>query len=358
LEASSSHIVRAVSILIAACLAVFPAQAQYSGGTGEPNDPYQIATAEDLITLGETPEDYDKYFVLTADIDLDPNLPGRKVFNEAVIGSFSGVFDGDGHTISHLVIAGGSYLGLFGHVFPHAVVENLGVVEVNITGSGFRVGGLVGDNHGTVTHCHSTGAVSGDGTVGGLVGGNAWTIYLRRLVAVVTQCYSTAVVSAEDNVGGLVGSAGGTVSNCYSTGGVSGDDSVGGLVGYNAGDNLTECYSAAAVSGSGGAVGGLVGWNRDSDVAQCYSTGTVRGMWQVGGLVGDNDGTVTCSFWDAQTSGQTASAGGMGKTTAEMQTAGTFLEAGWDFVGETANGMQDIWWILEGQDYPRLWWER
>ncbi len=46
-----------------------------------------------------------------------------------------------------------------------------------------------------------------------------------------------------------------------------------------------------------------------------------------------------------------------GKTTAEMQMANTFLEAGWDFIGETDNGTVDIWWILEGQDYPRLWWE-
>ncbi len=46
-----------------------------------------------------------------------------------------------------------------------------------------------------------------------------------------------------------------------------------------------------------------------------------------------------------------------GNTTAEMQTASTFLNAGWDFVDETLNGTEDIWWILEGQDYPRLWWE-
>jgi len=57
---------------------VATATAKYGGGTGEPNDPYQIATAADLIALGETPEDYDKHFILTADIDLDPNLPGRK----------------------------------------------------------------------------------------------------------------------------------------------------------------------------------------------------------------------------------------------------------------------------------------
>jgi hypothetical protein len=40
-----------------------------------------------------------------------------------------------------------------------------------------------------------------------------------------------------------------------------------------------------------------------------------------------------------------------------MMTAGVFLEAGWDFAGETANGTEDIWWIDEGRDYPRLWWE-
>ena len=71
-----------------------------------------------------------------------------------------------------------------------------------------------------------------------------------------------------------------------------------------------------------------------------------------------HDGTISSSFWDTQTSGQAMSAAGTGRATTEMQTADTFLEAGWDFVDETENGTDDIWWILEGQDYPRLWWER
>jgi hypothetical protein len=58
-----------------------------------------------------------------------------------------------------------------------------------------------------------------------------------------------------------------------------------------------------------------------------------------------------------QTSGQPVSAGGTGLTTGEMQTAKTFLDAGWDFMHETTNGTEDIWWIREGRDYPRLWWE-
>ncbi|MBP8304032.1 MAG: hypothetical protein KBE04_07895 [Phycisphaerae bacterium] len=64
----------AISVLVAVCVCVLPVQAKYSGGTGEPNDPYQIATAADLIALGETPEDYDKHSILCADVDLDPNL--------------------------------------------------------------------------------------------------------------------------------------------------------------------------------------------------------------------------------------------------------------------------------------------
>jgi hypothetical protein len=80
-----SPVLRAIPLLISVCLFSFPAYAKYSGGTGEPNDPYQIATAEDLMLLGESPEDYDGQFILIADIDMDPNLPGRKVFDKAVI---------------------------------------------------------------------------------------------------------------------------------------------------------------------------------------------------------------------------------------------------------------------------------
>jgi hypothetical protein len=165
-------------LIVAICLFSLPAYAKYSGGTGEPNDPYQIATAADLIALGEDPNDYDKHFLLTADIDLDPNLPGRKVFDKAVIGSqwnpFSGAYDGNGHTISHLTIVGAHYLGLFGGLGSAGEVKNLGVVDVNITGSGDNIGGLAGtSNHASVVvQCYSTGSVSGKGYIGGLAGEN------------------------------------------------------------------------------------------------------------------------------------------------------------------------------------------
>ena len=71
-----------------------------------------------------------------------------------------------------------------------------------------------------------------------------------------------------------------------------------------------------------------------------------------------NYGTTTFSFWDTQTTGQTISAGGVGKTTAEMKTLSTFTSAGWDFVGESGNGMKDIWRMCEdGAGYPKLNWQ-
>jgi hypothetical protein len=76
-------------------------------------------------------------------------------------------------------------------------------------------------------------------------------------------------------------------------------------------------------------------------------------------LLGWNNCTFSTSdcFWDVETSEQTTSAGGTPKTTAEMQTASTFTSAGWDFVGETANGTDDIWTICEGTNYPRFVWQ-
>jgi len=177
-------------------------------------------------------------------------------------------------------------------------------------------------------------------------------------------------------LGGLAAENGGTISQCCSTGSVSGGGTrtewwcVGGLAADNAG-TVIQCYSTAAVSGNSG-VGGLVGYN-GRRVICCYSTGPVSGRYEVGGLIGTTSSvfwvSVGTSFWDIQTSGKTDSSGGVGKTTAEMQTARTYLTAtgrwtpsgtdggGWDFVGETANGTKDIWWILEGKDYPRFAWE-
>ncbi|HUT47614.1 MAG TPA: GLUG motif-containing protein, partial [Sedimentisphaerales bacterium] len=217
---------------------------KYAGGTGEPNDPYEIATAEDLIALGETPEDYDKHFILIADIDLDPNLPGRKVFDKAVIApdtndtkdyfegvSFTGTFDGKSHVIGNLHIQGGDYmgyLGLFGKLDSGAMVSNLGLEAVDVNGTGDYVGGLVGQNDGSIATSYSTGTVDGHSyfsdEVGGLVGLNYGSI---------SMSYSTGMVTGRWNVGGLAGSNSGNITKSYTMGTVSGDFQIGGLVGAN-----------------------------------------------------------------------------------------------------------------------------
>ena len=362
---------------------------KYGGGTGEPNDPYQIATAEDLILLGETPDDYDKHFILTADIDLDPNLPGRKVFDRAVIapdtndvmrgfqGSpFTGVFDGNDHMISHLTVTGGVYLGLFGQLESEAIISNLGLEETDVNGIGEHIGSLVGWNEGNITMSYSTGTISGIGSsFGGLVGFNLGSITMSNSTCAVsgtisvgglvgynvgdlTGCHSTALVSGYLNVGGLVGySQNGSITTSYSSGTTTGDSSVGGLAGWNWSGVITQCYSSGTVTGNFD-IGGLLGSDAEGHVTHCYISGTVSGESRVGGLMGYGvDNYVTNCFWDIQTSGQATSDGGSGRTTAEMQTAGTFLEAGWDFVDEIANGTEDIWSICEGTNYPRFVWQ-
>ena len=358
---------------------------KYAGGTGEPNDPYQIATAEDLILLGETPDDYEKHFILTADIDLDPNLPGRKIFDRAVIApdtgdmeywfqgtSFIGDFDGNGYLVSNLHIQGGEYLGLFGKLDFGGNISNLGLEAVDVNGTGDYIGGLVGINdEGSINrnYCTDTSRIIGDECVGGLVGKNYGSI---------TTSYCTGVVTGNSVVGGLLGSNNGSIANSYSAGTVTGNDYVGGFLGSNSTGSVTTSYCTGVVTGNS-VVGGLLGYNNGS-IANSYSAGTVNGEKTIGGLVGINRGHVSSSystsqvsgyedvgglmgigdrwnvtgcFWDTQTSGQNTSSGGTGITTEEMQVIDTFLNVGWDFVDEIFNGTCEYWQISSG-DYPML----
>ena len=85
----------------------------------------------------------------------------------------------------------------------------------------------------------------------------------------------------------------------------------------------------------------------------------LHGLANVGGLIGYRSaGAVTACYWDEESTGQATSAGGTGKTTAQMKTLSTFTDAGWDFTNETANGTNNIWRMcVEGVNYPRLNWQ-
>ena len=345
-------------------------------GSGTADQPYVIRTAEQLIRLTTVPFLRTAHHVLGADIDLDPNLPNRFVFDQAVIPDFQGVLDGDGHCISNLHIKGQTEAGLIGQLRNGAAVNDLRLVDVNITTDG-RAGGLVGSSYGRISRCSSTGAVAGDTDTGGLVGYNggemmqshstatvSGTYYVGGLVGdnsgMVSACHSTGLITGTRYyVGGLAGGNSGTISACCSTGPVTGGEYyVGGLVGEDIRGTISTCYSSGSASGKY-YVGGLVGYDEGGTISFCYSTGLVRGAeGYVGGLAMNSRwATITGSFWDVQTSGQTTSFGGIGKTSAEMQMIATFLDAGWDFVGEAKNGTADVWWIEEGKDYPHLVWE-
>jgi hypothetical protein len=92
-------------------------------------------------------------------------------------------------------------------------------------------------------------------------------------------------------------------------------------------------------------------------MSYCYASGRVSGGDNLGGLCGLNElGTVSDCFWDIDASGLDTSDGGTGLNTVQMQQAGTYISAGWDFVGESLNGGNDIWTIKEGFDYPKHVW--
>ena len=442
---------------------------QYAGGSGTADDPYLIATAEQLNAIGLHPEDGAKHFRLTADIDM--NDLGEAPVN--LIPEFQGVFDGNDHTIANLtylvkdedsppewhvvvdiglfrVISGWDALvtnlrltnpdvrpdptcarsvdrvGALAGLLDQGWVRNCYVEGGHVRGDDY-VGGLVGEcwNNAAVSECWSTTEVSGDLVVGGLVG--------EAPGAEIWLCHVQARVSGNGNVGGLVGFSlpKTTIEDCFTTGDVTGNQA-GGLVGFLEQGRVSNCYSTASLSGAvtlgglvgvnhglihaswaggkiagGTQVGGLVGYNVvgdgvfapyfDAKVTDSYATGAVRGDNMVGGLIAVNEGTllrcystgaVTTSgvvpasnarhtigglvatdrglaewdirdcFWDTTASGVNISRGGTGKTTVEMQAIETYLDAGWDFAGETANGAEDLWKMRSDEPgYPKLAWE-
>lgn len=330
----------------------------YTGGTGDRADPFLIETARDLFDLSSAPADWNKHFRLVSDIDLAPGLPGNLVFDRAVIGPddapeedgyqgtpFTGTFDGNHHVIRNLTISGRSYLGLFGRLQDEGQIRNLGVVDANVVGTGEHIAILVGYSRSAlVVGSHTTGSVVGDRTAGGLIGGN-W------LGGTVHNCYSISTLKAGVYVGGLIGGNAGSVISSYSTGVLTGERSIGGLIGSSAG-LVINSYSTGVASGRE-KIGGLIGDN-EGHISNSYSATVVIGESRAGGLVGNNTGRASNSFWDIDVSGVPTSAAGLGLSTTDMCSADTYLDAGWDFLGETSNGLHESWQMPEGGGYPVL----
>jgi hypothetical protein len=263
---------------------------------------------------------------------------------------FTGTFDGHGYEIRDVFInlPGIGYVGLFSVVGEGGQIDDIGIVNADVAATAY-VGALVGINGGTVSNSYSTGSLTGNQLVGGLAGANTGT---------VTNSYSTASLTCVLSVGGLVGQNNGTVSNSYSTGNVTADSGAGGLMGTNTG-TVNNSYSTGNVTANS-AAGGLMAANSGT-VNNSYSTGSVTGNDLLGGLIGYSDqGTVSGSFWDAETSGQVTSDGGTGMNTANMHDVVTFSAAGWNIiavVNPVARDPSYTWNVVNGVTYPFLSWQ-
>jgi len=288
--------------------------AQWINGDGSEENPYKICN---WTLLDYTRNHSSSYYLMTADISSQtPDYIGLGDDWQPIT-TFSGNFDGDDKIISDLIIdlPTTDNVGLFG--VSTGNLSDVGITNISI--SGLSCGSLVAHQ--------VSGSVSNSYSAGSMI------------------CYSSS--------GGLVGTLeGGSISKSYSSGDLSflsshqDSSGFGGLVGLQLGGIISNSYSSVNVTIQTGDAGGLVGfqWGERGIITNSYSTGSVSGQSRLGGLVGGSGNIVSNSYWDTETSGQATSAGGTGKTTAEMKAQATYTD--WNFT--------DIWQIVEGVSYPTL----
>ncbi len=350
---------------------VLPTATAPAAGAGTPADPYQVASLANLYWIASNVDNWGGHYIQMNDIDASGtaswfNGTGATVSGWLPVGdnttAFQGSYDGNGKKITSLFINRPNTDDVgFIKWTRGADISNLQILSANVTGgnqTGIIAGRTVDLSGNSIQNCGVSGSVTGQNHTGGLVGDNTYTL---------TDNYSRTKVSGANFTGGIAGqTAGGAIQQCYSlngAGGISGAEDVGGLVGASTTSRIDNCYSRAAVTGNN-IVGGLVG-SSGSVIFTSYSAGAVSltepGSGTASGLIAATTGTVSNSLWDTQTSGQAASAGGTGKTTAEMTDYQTYLNARFDMVSETANGTDDYWDIdqngLLNGGYPILFFE-
>ena len=239
---------------------------------------YTVYNADGLLAWNEAAQkDRSINCTLTADIDLtgkDWSPIGTNFYN-----SYTGTFDGGGHTIMGLTVTtNDQYVGLFGRLGKAGTVKNVVMDGIQITCNhrlGYA-GGVAGFSWGgTIENCSVSGSVSGTICAGGVVG--------IQWEASITGCSSSATVKGMVQVGGVAGetNSGATMAACYATGNVTIEidpiDNIlgGGLVGFNAGSSVLACYATGNVT----------------------STGSSTGKVHIGGFLGNNYTTVTACYW-------------------------------------------------------------
>ena len=279
---------------------------------------YNVTTAEGLKAVADiaNSDNLGINITLTADITLTGEwTPIGTAWNN----SYTGTFDGGGHTISGLTVKGSDeYAGLFGCIGDGGTVKNVKLENVQITSDDqyAYVGGVAGYSRGNIENCSVSGSVSGNsnsnGTsncVGGVVG--------QQYGGTITECSSSAIVDGTNEVGGVAGqTANATLTACYATGDVTAERDpqnntyAGGVVGSNYLSTLIACYATGNVIGTGTGtgsiyVGGVTGSNDSGTLTACYHAAeTVSGPdGYTGGVTGRNfndasgASVITACYW-------------------------------------------------------------
>lgn len=238
--------------------------ASFEGGAGTAADPYQVATAAQLNRVRNF---LTAHFIQIADISLDAYTSGS---GWTPIGAyvfanpshaFSGRYNGQFHTITNLTISGSiSEAGLFGFLRSPAIIENLRLRDVNITGTGSARGAVAGrTDRANVWRVSVSGSISGNTFVGGVIG------YMQG--GMIAQSYSDATVSGSGVVGGIVG----TIIQSLAT-------------------SLEDLYSLATVTATSTNAGGIAGRVEFDGVSltltRLYSDATVSGPTLIGMIAG------------------------------------------------------------------------
>ncbi len=301
-NAKNGTISRIIALTLNVCLLTFCLPFHVCAEeTDIPADAVRISSAEDFekfaadCTLDSNSSG--KYYVLTENISIAAELS---------VPSFSGIFDGMGHTVSGLKLSGeGSVKGLFRYVEKNGIVKNLNVSgSVMPGGSAAKCGGIAGVNRGRIVSCEFSGIVKGTASCGGITGRNEES-------GLIVNCVSGGAVQARNLVGGITGENGGTVIHCENNSSVN----------TNAYDepldlenlNVDEIYSpeqAADITDAGGIaghssgalqgctnngnigyphvgynIGGIAG-RQDGYISGCENYGTVNGRKDTAGIVG------------------------------------------------------------------------
>ena len=252
------------------------AAAKDPGYTIEGNGSYTVTSADGLMNVAELVNGGKTDINITLDKNIDLTGKDWTPIGTSFDNSYTGTFDGGGHTITGLTITTkDQFVGLFGYLNRAGTVKNVVMEGIQITSNHMfgNTGGVAGFSWGTIENCSVSGSVSGTKCVGGVVG--------AQKAGSITGCSSSATVKGTVDVGGVAGEKWGSMTACYATGNVT-----------------LEIDSPKNLSG-----GGLVGFNGGSGVLACYATGNVTstgsstGNVHIGGLFGDNYTTVTACYW-------------------------------------------------------------